>query len=201
MLRSKLKEWPFKEHIPFAFDASKKITGIVADEATVFKSAKAPFKLVFTVIVDEKTAAASNSTPPVNAGGSDGRGDRNSNSSSSTSTETVRSGGAPPFSVAHAVRLAMQVVYKAGDDLRQDQLVLQMVSLMNDMLRSSSYDLKLTPYHVLATSEETGMVQFIESVGINDAIRESKTISDYLLSKAPASHAESLNNFVLSCGV
>jgi Phosphatidylinositol 3- and 4-kinase len=38
------------------------------------------------------------------------------------------------------------VIYKAGDDLRQDQLVLQMFLLMDRLLKRENLDLKLTPY-------------------------------------------------------
>ena len=38
------------------------------------------------------------------------------------------------------------IIYKAGDDLRQDQLVLQMFSLMDRLLKDENVDLKLTPY-------------------------------------------------------
>ncbi|CAG2065923.1 unnamed protein product, partial [Timema podura] len=43
-------------------------------------------------------------------------------------------------------------IFKHGDDLRQDQLILQMITLMDKLLRRENLDLKLTPYRVLATS-------------------------------------------------
>ncbi len=53
---------------------------------------------------------------------------------------------------------------------RQDQLVIQMIRLMDKILRADKLDLRLTPYHVLATSVEDGFVQFIESVPLRDVI-------------------------------
>lgn len=47
-------------------------------------------------------------------------------------------------------------IFKYGDDLRQDQLILQMITLMDKLLRSENLDLKLTPYRVLATSAKHG---------------------------------------------
>ena len=38
------------------------------------------------------------------------------------------------------------VIYKKGDDLRQDQLVVQMFSLMDRLLKNVGMDLCLTPY-------------------------------------------------------
>jgi phosphatidylinositol 3-kinase len=52
------------------------------------------------------------------------------------------------------------VIYKSGDDLRQDQLVLQIFSLMDRLLKKENLDLKLTPYRVLATSSVTGLLEF-----------------------------------------
>jgi len=48
------------------------------------------------------------------------------------------------------------VIYKNGDDLRQDQIIVQLISLMDNLLRKESLDLKLTPYKVLATSTKEG---------------------------------------------
>lgn len=39
-----------------------------------------------------------------------------------------------------------QVIYKKGDDLRQDQVVVQIFSLMDRLLKRENLDLKLTPY-------------------------------------------------------
>ena len=49
-----------------------------------------------------------------------------------------------------------QVMFKLGDDLRQDQLVLQMIMLIDRLLRRENLDLKLTPYKVLACSSTHG---------------------------------------------
>jgi hypothetical protein len=38
------------------------------------------------------------------------------------------------------------VIYKKGDDLRQDQVVVQIFSLMDRLLKRENLDLHLTPY-------------------------------------------------------
>jgi hypothetical protein len=48
------------------------------------------------------------------------------------------------------------VIYKCGDDVRQDQLVIQLITLMDRLLKRENIDLRLTPYRVLATSPDTG---------------------------------------------
>jgi len=64
------------------------------------------------------------------------------------------------------------VIFKAGDDLRQDQLVIQIITLMDKLLRKENLDLKLTPYRVVATGAEHGLVQFIPSLPISTIIAE-----------------------------
>ena len=54
-----------------------------------------------------------------------------------------------------------RVMFKAGDDLRQDQLVLQMIGLMDNMFKAVNLDLHLTTYQVLALSTDEGMVEFV----------------------------------------
>lgn len=50
----------------------------------------------------------------------------------------------------HSRRCVM--IYKKGDDLRQDQFVLQMISLMDQLLKREALDLRLTPYKVRTDS-------------------------------------------------
>ncbi|KAF8414352.1 kinase-like domain-containing protein [Terfezia claveryi] len=64
------------------------------------------------------------------------------------------------------IRSKHPVIFKAGDDLRQDQLVIQIVTLMDKLLRKENLDLKLTPYRILATSVYTGVMQFIPSISL-----------------------------------
>ena len=47
-------------------------------------------------------------------------------------------------------------IFKHGDDLRQDQLVLQVIQLMDRLLRQEKLDLRITPYKVLATGSTHG---------------------------------------------
>lgn len=95
--------------LPFPLDPDVRITGILSQEAILFKSSQMPCRLTF-------------------------------------STES----GEPYIAI-----------FKHGDDLRQDQLILQIITLMDKLLRKENLDLKLTPYRVLATSTTHGMLIFI----------------------------------------
>jgi phosphatidylinositol 3-kinase len=55
------------------------------------------------------------------------------------------------------------IIFKVGDDLRQDQLVVQIISLMDQLLQKENLDLKLSPYKILATGATAGAVQFVPS--------------------------------------
>ncbi|KAG0248334.1 Phosphatidylinositol (PI) 3-kinase [Mortierella polycephala] len=66
-----------------------------------------------------------------------------------------------------------QAIFKSGDDLRQDQLVIQIITLMDDLLRKENLDLKLLPYKVLATGADHGMVQFVQSQSLANVLNEN----------------------------
>lgn len=59
---------------------------------------------------------------------------------------------------------AYPVIFKNGDDMRQDQLVVQLFTLMDRLLRNENLDLCLTPYKVLATGALEGMAQYVDSI-------------------------------------
>ncbi|KAJ3312382.1 Phosphatidylinositol (PI) 3-kinase [Boothiomyces sp. JEL0838] len=65
------------------------------------------------------------------------------------------------------------IMFKTGDDLRQDQLVVQIFSLMDRLLRKENLDLKLMPYKVLATGIDNGMIQFVPSKAIASILSEN----------------------------
>jgi phosphatidylinositol 3-kinase len=66
-----------------------------------------------------------------------------------------------------------QVIFKTGDDLRQDQLVVQIITLMDRLLLKENLDLRLTPYKVLATGTDHGMLQFVPSKPIATILAEN----------------------------
>lgn len=77
------------------------------------------------------------------------------------------------------------IIFKDGDDMRQDQLVLQLFTLMDRLLRKENLDLKLSPYDVLATGPQQGMMQFIPSKTIATVVSEHGTVLNYLRANYP----------------
>ncbi|KAK3071760.1 Phosphatidylinositol (PI) 3-kinase [Teratosphaeriaceae sp. CCFEE 6253] len=66
------------------------------------------------------------------------------------------------------------LIFKTGDDLRQDQLVVQIIALMDRLLQKENLDLKLTPYRILATATLSGAVQFIPSTPLSTILSSPK---------------------------
>ena len=60
------------------------------------------------------------------------------------------------FLVFCVVHVHAKVIFKHGDDLRQDELILQLLALMDRLLKREKLDLKLTPYKVLACTKSFG---------------------------------------------
>lgn len=67
------------------------------------------------------------------------------------------------------------IIFKVGDDLRQDQLVIQIITLMDQLLRKENLDLKLVPYKILATSTSAGASQFIQSQSLSSIVSKFRT--------------------------
>ena len=55
---------------------------------------------------------------------------------------------------------------------RQDQLILQIITLFDRLLKQEQLDLRLTPYRVLATAPDHGFVQYIDSQPLRDVIAQ-----------------------------
>ena len=72
------------------------------------------------------------------------------------------------------------LIFKTGDDLRQDQLVVQILTLMDRLLRKENLDLRLTPYKVLATGIDHGMLQFIPSKAVANILAEFGNLIPFL---------------------
>ena len=111
------------------------------------------------------------------------------------------------FKTTDADRPNYPIIFKTGDDLRQDQLVIQIVSLMDKLLLKENLDLKLTPYKIIATGVDHGAVQFIDSVSLNSAIAKSGSILGYLRATNPSHGAEYgvtkevMETYIRSCGI
>ena len=65
-----------------------------------------------------------------------------------------------------------RVVYKNKDDLRMDQLIMQIETIFHDLLKNSHVESNLTIYECLAYTKTDGLMQFVPN---------SRTLQDILL--------------------
>ncbi|XP_034102429.1 phosphatidylinositol 3-kinase catalytic subunit type 3 [Drosophila albomicans] len=96
-------------------------------------------------------------------------------------------------------------IFKHGDDLRQDQLILQMITLMDKLLRRENLDLKLTPYKVLATSSKHGFLQYIDSCTVAEVLAREGSILNFFRRHNPCEggpygiSSEVMDTYIKSC--
>ena len=76
------------------------------------------------------------------------------------------------------------IIFKNGDDLRQDQLVLLMIRIMDNLLKEINLDFKFTQYKCIAASTQVGFMEFVTpSIPVRAALAESgKNLEKYLKS-------------------
>uniref|UniRef100_A0A8C5D1S3 phosphatidylinositol-4,5-bisphosphate 3-kinase n=1 Tax=Gadus morhua TaxID=8049 RepID=A0A8C5D1S3_GADMO len=58
---------------------------------------------------------------------------------------------------------SLGIIFKNGDDLRQDMLTLQILRLMDLLWKENSLDLRIVPYGCLATGDRAGLIEVVSS--------------------------------------
>jgi hypothetical protein len=95
-----------------------------------------------------------------------------------------------------------EIIYKKGDDMRQDQLVMVLIRMIDKELKQSGLDLKFIIYEVLALSNNDGFMRCVPGCEpVAEIVKQGNTISAYLHTKnpTPESYEEALDNYVRSC--
>jgi hypothetical protein len=92
-------------------------------------------------------------------------------------------------------------IFKSGDDLRQDQFVIQLIRLMDRVLKREQLDLRITPYAVLATSADEGFVQRVNDCqGVATVLKTyGGDIGRFLRERTEKGGVDALDAFVKSC--
>uniref|UniRef100_A0A8D2L4A8 phosphatidylinositol-4,5-bisphosphate 3-kinase n=1 Tax=Varanus komodoensis TaxID=61221 RepID=A0A8D2L4A8_VARKO len=80
------------------------------------------------------------------------------------------------------------IIFKNGDDLRQDMLTLQMLRLMDLLWKEAGLDLRILPYGCLATGDHSGLIEVVSS---------SETIADIQLNSSNVAAAAAFNKDAL----
>ena len=103
------------------------------------------------------------------------------------------------------------VIFKEGDDLRQDMLTLQMIRIMDKIWQQEDMDLRLKPYGAVSTGDEVGYIEVVlnadtlaniqvDKGGLSGAFK-STPLRDFLREHNPtdAQYEEAKENFIVSC--
>lgn len=81
-----------------------------------------------------------------------------------------------------------RLIFKTGDDMRQDQLIIQMIRLMDMQLKKYNLDLCLTPYSVMALSNSSGVMEMVlESEAFSAVVKKhgSNPVQGFFRTYAP----------------
>lgn len=98
--------------------------------------------------------------------------------------------------------LTLSIMVKNGDDVRQDQMVIQIIRLMDKLMKDMNLDLCLSPYAVLAISSSQGMLEMVQN---SKALSGVKSIRQFLKENHPDSSCdlgvkkEVMDTYVKSC--
>ena len=118
--------------VPLPLDPTYSILGLDPSTAILFRSAMYPALLDFSAI-------------KINSS------DELKFDDCGSSARNVTCDEHKPGTESNVFTSTYKIIFKSGDDLRQDQLVMQMISLMDSLLKKVNLDLGLLTYGILAT--------------------------------------------------
>lgn len=88
--------------------------------------------------------------------------------------------------------LSKSVIFKVGDDCRQDMLALQLIERFQKIFRLKGLELFLYPYRVVATAPGCGVIEVIPNAISRDQLGREKInrLTDYFVYKYGPEHSE-----------
>ena len=213
------------ECIPLALDPSYNIVGLDPSTIILFRSAMYPAVIDFSVrkrggedplraaLRDSTTTPPAEEVSPTQVGLTEERagtsaGERERGVVKRKSTEETQHVKDPAEERHMRADFSVyKIIFKSGDDLRQDQLIMQLISLMDGLLKKVNLDLGLLTYGILATGPTDGIMEFVRGSMPISAVLSSfgNSILTYLRhhnadSKGPLGvKAEAMDMFVRSC--
>lgn len=119
-----------------------------------------------------------------------------------------------PLWIVHKIPDGSQIgiIFKNGDDLRQDMLTIQMIRLMDVLWKKQGLDYRMIPYGCLSTGDKTGVIEVvpqsetIANIQLNKsnmaatAAFNKDALLNWLKSKNPGEALErAIEEFTLSC--
>ncbi|XP_043932685.1 phosphatidylinositol 4-phosphate 3-kinase C2 domain-containing subunit beta [Protopterus annectens] len=104
----------------------------------------------------------------------------------------------------------INVIFKCGDDLRQDMLTLQMIRIMNKIWIQEGLDMRMVMFRCFATGRGRGMVEMIPNAetlrkiqvehGVTGSFKD-RPLADWLqkYNTSDAEYEKAVENFIYSC--
>uniref|UniRef100_A0A8C7WQB1 Phosphatidylinositol-4-phosphate 3-kinase, catalytic subunit type 2 beta n=1 Tax=Oryzias sinensis TaxID=183150 RepID=A0A8C7WQB1_9TELE len=104
----------------------------------------------------------------------------------------------------------VNVIFKSGDDLRQDMLTLQIIRIMNKIWIQEGLDMKMVIFKCFSTGRGRGMVEMIPQAdtlrkiqvehGVTGSFKD-RTLADWLQKHNPTEeqYDKAVENFIYSC--
>eukprot|EP00051_Salpingoeca_urceolata_P008583 m.107159 g.107159 ORF g.107159 m.107159 type:complete len:1015 (-) comp15835_c0_seq1:121-3165(-) len=103
----------------------------------------------------------------------------------------------------------VNVMFKAGDDLRQDMLTLQLIRIMDQHWQENGLNLQMTAYDCLSTGNDIGFLEMVmqsETIagiqgGVKNVLFTDDALLKWLKSKNPSPEnlQKACDNFLMSC--
>ena len=75
-----------------------------------------------------------------------------------------------------------QFIYKSNDDLRQELLIMQLIKKFDEIFKKLKLPLKLRPYEIIITSNNSGLIEFIPNTISIDSLLKFIKPKNYTLS-------------------
>lgn len=178
--------------VPLPLIPEKQVSGLNPSTATMFASAVYPCVIEFYVEPNDTNSVVNRFINKTNNTNDDEDAKNRANDNISVTTPTVKQ--------------THKIMIKSGDDLRQDQLIMQMISLMDALLKSVNLDLRLLTYGILAVSQNDGIMEFVSgSMPISGIMKNHNSLSNFLRLHNPDDsgpygiNVTALETFVKSC--
>uniref|UniRef100_A0A182QRR1 Phosphatidylinositol-4-phosphate 3-kinase n=1 Tax=Anopheles farauti TaxID=69004 RepID=A0A182QRR1_9DIPT len=107
-------------------------------------------------------------------------------------------------------RVVVPAIFKAGDDLQQDALTIQMVRIMDKMWLREGLDLKMVTFNCVPTAYKRGMIELVSDSetlrkiqvewGVTGSFKD-KSIAEWLAKQNPSQleYQRAVENFTRSC--
>ncbi|XP_042231376.1 phosphatidylinositol 4-phosphate 3-kinase C2 domain-containing subunit alpha-like isoform X2 [Homarus americanus] len=104
----------------------------------------------------------------------------------------------------------IHAIFKVGDDLRQDMLVIQMIRLMDKLWLKEGLDLKVVTFSVVPTGDKIGIIELVKEAetlrkiqteyGVTGSFQD-RPIAEWLAKQNPSQleYQRAVDNFTASC--